>query len=779
MGHSRLCIRLVAGFVLSTMFIVILSLSAFAVTPKDIKGHWAEKQITGWLGKGLTGGYPDATFKPNDKVTRAEFVALINRSFKIDGEKEKTNFTDILEGDWFYSDVVIGKNSGYISGYSDRTFRPNQAITRQEASGILIHLLKLTPSGEVLEVFEDYRQVAEWAKGSVGAAHKAGLLGGYPDKTFKPLQGITRAEAVVVLDRALDHGPVEKKPIEEDAASAIHGKVTIMGEAAKGSKVNIFKAGNYEIFKEIKTDENGCFNQELDQGIYDITVTTDEFAGYTKGVTVKKGTLKELEVALEEAAIVTGVLEDKDGNAVGGTTILFTSNPTFTTETDEDGKYTIALLPEKEYCVRAYIPNKKSEGPQMVREAIKIGSKGRHAVGSFQTGFSVGKIIGGGGAGGGGGGAGTSGGSDAADKDISVKGAAVVGEILTADFSGAKAVYQWQISLDGGKTWKDIPGEDSKTYTISKEDVGKYIRVKVTGTGDYIGTVTSKARPVTGGPAININDLALTSAVGLYDCFSICLVPGMYKNKELGLIIDVNPSGGYKLGYVDQNPSSPDYKKYLPLPVGNGVVLPSNNSGLFWVTWEKPGNYEFIIKVIARKDGQGDFNHQLASKTVKVKVVDDKAISLKQAVVFDGEYGDIRSLEELVNVINELGTQSETIIKEDIDLGVDFDYVLVADLANGVSHVDNAYYTFRVRKDYIHKDDFEITAINLHNKTEGINENIRIEGDVIKGYLKPIGGFNLRGREVVAFTMQLKEGGIYIINFDVRQAEKEETVGSL
>ena len=69
------------------VFSVVLSLplpAAYAATEgtkSDIQGHWAEKQLVVWIGKGLIKGYGDGSFKPDGAITRAEFMALVNRSF--------------------------------------------------------------------------------------------------------------------------------------------------------------------------------------------------------------------------------------------------------------------------------------------------------------------------------------------------------------------------------------------------------------------------------------------------------------------------------------------------------------------------------------------------------------------------------------------------------------------------------------------------------------------------------------------------------------------------
>ncbi|MDD2402224.1 MAG: S-layer homology domain-containing protein [Clostridia bacterium] len=66
----------------------------------DVEGHWAERQITYWTSKGITKGYSDGTFKPNNNITRAEFLTLVNRAFGYT-QTAPVKFTDVSTRDWY------------------------------------------------------------------------------------------------------------------------------------------------------------------------------------------------------------------------------------------------------------------------------------------------------------------------------------------------------------------------------------------------------------------------------------------------------------------------------------------------------------------------------------------------------------------------------------------------------------------------------------------------------------------------------------------------------
>lgn len=181
-------------------------LPAFALAQNssagDLDGHWAEARIADWARKGWVTGYADGSFQPDRPVTRAEFITFINRSFDFQ-DKAEISFRDVSPDSWEYEQVAKAVKAGILQGFDDRTIRPGQAVSRQEAAVMVARLANLSDNKGAAAQFTDYADVAEWAAGAVGAAAEQGLISGYPDGTYKPAQSITRAEAVVVLDRAL------------------------------------------------------------------------------------------------------------------------------------------------------------------------------------------------------------------------------------------------------------------------------------------------------------------------------------------------------------------------------------------------------------------------------------------------------------------------------------------------------------------------------------------------------------------------------------------------
>ena len=197
-------IKKIIAIVLSLVMVFGTFSTAFAETSKglDFEGHWAQTTIQKWIDESKISGYPDGSFKPDANITRAEFVKLVNGLIDFD-TKGNIAFNDVKTGDWYYDVISIANEIGYISGYSDKQFGPNDNITREQAAAILSRIQYLGENANAAKEFSDNSKISVWALGSVGAASEAGFVKGYNDESFKPLNNLTRAEAVTMLDNVL------------------------------------------------------------------------------------------------------------------------------------------------------------------------------------------------------------------------------------------------------------------------------------------------------------------------------------------------------------------------------------------------------------------------------------------------------------------------------------------------------------------------------------------------------------------------------------------------
>jgi hypothetical protein len=177
----------------------------FADVPNSF---WAYGDIENLNGLGYVSGYPDGTFEPNNNITRAEFVTIMDNVLKLTpNAMQITTFSDVNASDWYYQSVQAAVYAGIVRGNGDGSFQPNAPISRQEAAAILVQALGNAGAAETLmnaqTGFTDDSSIAAWARGFVSEASKIGLIKGYTDNTFAPQQDATRAEACVMIDNFL------------------------------------------------------------------------------------------------------------------------------------------------------------------------------------------------------------------------------------------------------------------------------------------------------------------------------------------------------------------------------------------------------------------------------------------------------------------------------------------------------------------------------------------------------------------------------------------------
>ncbi|MTI83721.1 MAG: hypothetical protein FH756_07410 [Firmicutes bacterium] len=374
-----------AVLVMAVLMMVLFSATASA-KPSDINGHWAQKSIEEWVNKGLVSGYPDGTFRPDQEVSRAEFVALANRAFGIKNAGTGIDFSDVSAGDWYNQEVGVANAAGYINGYPDGSFRPKKPISRQEAASVLARLLNLKPSTAELRNFTDSDEISGWARDSVGTAAANGLMAGFPDATFRGARSITRAEAIVSLDRALKLMSVE---------SAVEGTVWLENKPVGEVTIKVFKANSHEVLVKTKTEAEGRYKLELEPGDYDITATTDREVAYKCDIAVVENKISTTDFTLEVGVVVTGILRDRWGRGIEGATVMLTTNPTFITTTIEEGHFTLVVPRNRFYAARAQEPGHEDEEPEVVAEEVEIGLSATQDIGIL----ILGRRTGGGGGG--------------------------------------------------------------------------------------------------------------------------------------------------------------------------------------------------------------------------------------------------------------------------------------------------------------------------------------------------------------------------------------------
>ena len=187
-------------FILSILILTTVTKPVFAFS--DIAEHWSNETVEKMKNSKIINGYEDDTFRPDDNMTRAEFVTVINRMLGLQEESSKY-IPDINRSNWYYSEIRKAVKVGIIQGDAYGAIHPEDNITREEAIVILSRAFKLKKTSAVPNGYEDVDSISSWAKKEVYSAIKEGYINGYEDDTIRPQNLITRAEALTMINRII------------------------------------------------------------------------------------------------------------------------------------------------------------------------------------------------------------------------------------------------------------------------------------------------------------------------------------------------------------------------------------------------------------------------------------------------------------------------------------------------------------------------------------------------------------------------------------------------
>ncbi len=171
----------------------------------DIQNHWANDFIRRLSSMNLVSGFADGSFQPDSPLSRAQYAALVVKVFNPSPIRPETKFIDIPADYWALPVIGQAYRGGFMSGFPDQTFHPQQSLRRIELITSLVHGLSLPSADEkVLEIYEDRGSIPAYAKTAVAAATQAGVVVNYPNpKQLQPQQAATRAEAIAFMYQAL------------------------------------------------------------------------------------------------------------------------------------------------------------------------------------------------------------------------------------------------------------------------------------------------------------------------------------------------------------------------------------------------------------------------------------------------------------------------------------------------------------------------------------------------------------------------------------------------
>jgi parallel beta-helix repeat protein len=175
------------------------------VTFSDITNHWAREFIEGLVAMGIVSGFPDNTFKPDAPLNRGQYAALLAKAFDIAPKRNATVFQDVADNFWGKAAVEKVNRAGFMSGYPDSTFRPDQNLIRVQAIVALVAGLQLKGGNpNSLTKYSDRVQIPSYATDAVATATERKMIVNYPSvNQLEPLRDITRGESCAILYQTL------------------------------------------------------------------------------------------------------------------------------------------------------------------------------------------------------------------------------------------------------------------------------------------------------------------------------------------------------------------------------------------------------------------------------------------------------------------------------------------------------------------------------------------------------------------------------------------------
>lgn len=264
----------------------------------DIEGHWASKTLQKWNEQGYLNGDQTGKINPDAPITRAQLAAVVNRSFQFE-TKAGISYSDVKSTSWYYNDLSVAASQGYMKGYSNGTFKPDNKVTRQELAVILSSLMELKPS-DAANKFTDTDRSPAWSKGAIGAVASSGIMNGSNGK-FRPTASASRAEVVTVLDRALEE--IKSQEVTSYDTAGTYGPVT----GTKNVPGSVHINASDITLQNMTIEGNLVIGEGVGEG--DVTLKGVTVKGST---TIKGGGKNSIHVV--DSVLITVIVNKKDGS---------------------------------------------------------------------------------------------------------------------------------------------------------------------------------------------------------------------------------------------------------------------------------------------------------------------------------------------------------------------------------------------------------------------------------------------------------------------------------
>lgn len=267
--------------------------ASFTFTDVTDDYKWAKDAIYHFVDKDIVGGIGDGLFAPESNITREQLAKILTLAFHL--PKGNATFSDVASDKW---------SAGYIANVADlivndgKTFAPERPATREELAVSAVRALGLSDLKAESDGknITDFNSITSALRNEVLLAVDLGIMGGYPDGSYKPQSPVTRAEAVVILNRALDAESKANDLIVKEALAKFGSGYTLASGLAAGDITNQLVTGlqSGPVSKDIvisfseKEDSSSLFTIKDGRVLFSGNSTTSDKKA-TLTLTLKKG----------------------------------------------------------------------------------------------------------------------------------------------------------------------------------------------------------------------------------------------------------------------------------------------------------------------------------------------------------------------------------------------------------------------------------------------------------------------------------------------------------
>lgn len=176
----------------------LLTTASLAISFSDVRsGVWYSEGVSYCATKGYVSGYSDGTFRPNRNLTRAEMAVIMSNMMNLT-DSSGVSFSDVPSGQWYTEAVRKCAKANLINGYGNGKFGPSDQVTREQAAVILGNAFGLGKESEYPN-FSDANKISDWSYKSVNSMVSHGYMAGMENRKFEPQGKLTRGQIVTII----------------------------------------------------------------------------------------------------------------------------------------------------------------------------------------------------------------------------------------------------------------------------------------------------------------------------------------------------------------------------------------------------------------------------------------------------------------------------------------------------------------------------------------------------------------------------------------------------